>query len=37
MRNAIALAASYFHAQRMIEQYRDWAYERTVRRPVVRG
>ena len=28
MRDAVALAASYFHAQRMIEQYRDWAYEK---------
>lgn len=26
MRGAISLAASYFHAQRMVEQYRDWAY-----------
>jgi glycogen phosphorylase len=28
MRGAISLAASYFHAQRMVEQYRDWAYHR---------
>jgi starch phosphorylase len=31
MRGAIALSASYFHAQRMIEQYRDRAYNRQQR------